>query len=80
METVLKTSTIQKIMHTIEDNACINQLQSIAHEICNLFDDGFEIRGVFWNISQAFEKAWQGTLIFKLRMNEISYYSPYKIF
>lgn len=47
MEPVLKTSKIQKIMHTIEDNACINQLQSITHEICNLFDDGFEIRGVF---------------------------------
>ena len=27
--------------------SCANQLISITHEICESFDDGFEVRGVF---------------------------------
>ena len=36
--------------------SCINQLLSITHEIYKLFDDGLEIRGVFLDISKAFDK------------------------
>ena len=30
---------------------CTNQLISLTHEICQSFDDGFEVRGVFRDIS-----------------------------
>ena len=37
-------------------DSCINQLLSITHEIYKSFDDGFEVRGVFLDISKAFDK------------------------
>ena len=37
-------------------DSCINQLLSITHEICSSFDDGFEVRSVFLDISKAFDK------------------------
>ena len=38
---------------------CINQLVSITHEIYKSFDDGYEVQGVFFNISKAFDKVCQ---------------------
>ena len=49
-----------------------NQLLSITHEIFQSFDEGFEVRSVFLNISKAFDKVWQKGLIFKLSQNGIS--------
>ena len=37
-------------------DSCTNQLISITHEIYQPFDDGFEVRGVFIDISIAFDK------------------------
>ena len=37
-------------------DSCINQLLSITHEIYSSFDDGFEVRSVFLDISKAFDK------------------------
>ena len=37
-------------------DSCINQLLSITHEIYSSFDDGFEIRGDFLDISKASDK------------------------
>ena len=37
-------------------DSCINQLLSINHEILNAFDKGLEVRGIFLNISKAFDK------------------------
>ena len=37
-------------------DCCINQLLSITHEIYSSFDDGFEVRSVFLDISKAFDK------------------------
>ena len=51
---------------------CINQLLSIIHEIYSSFDDGFEVRKVFLDISKAFEKVWYEGIIFKLQQNGIS--------
>ena len=52
---------------------CINQLLSITHEIYrNSFDDGLEVRGVFLDISKAFDKVWHKGIIFKLKQNGIS--------
>ena len=38
--------------------SCINQLISITREIYKSFDDGYEVRGVFLNISKASDKVW----------------------
>ena len=53
-------------------DSCINQLLSIIHEIYKSFDDGFEVRGVFLDISKAFDKVWHKGIIFKLKQNGIS--------
>ena len=53
-------------------DSCINQLLSITHEIYKPFDDGFEVRGVFLDISKAFDKVWHKGIIFKLQQNGIS--------
>ena len=45
----------------------ITQLVSITHEIYESFDDGFEVRGVFLDISKAFHKVWHEGLIYKMK-------------
>ena len=47
--------------------AHVYKLLSIAHEICQLFDNCFEGRGIFLHISKAFDKAWHNGLIFRLK-------------
>ena len=44
-------------------DSCINQLLSITHEIYKSFDEGLEGRGVFLDISKAFNKVWHEGLI-----------------
>ena len=39
-------------------DSCTNQLRSIAHEILSAFYDGHEVRGVFLDISKAFNRVW----------------------
>ena len=46
-------------------HSCINQLLSITHNIYKSFDDGYEVRSVFLDISKAFDKVWHDALIFK---------------
>ena len=53
-------------------DSCINQLLAITHEIYKSFNDGFEVGGVFLDISKAFGKLWHESLIFKLKQNGIS--------
>ena len=53
-------------------DSCINQLLSITHNIYKSFDNGFEVRGVFLDISKAFDEVWHYGLIFKLQENGIS--------
>ena len=50
-------------------DSCTNQLISITHEIYQSFDDGFEVRGIFLDISKAFDKVWHDGLIYKLKQN-----------
>ena len=45
---------------------------SITHEIFQSFDEGFEVRSVFLDISKAFDKVWHKGLIFTLSQNGIS--------
>ena len=52
-------------------DSCINQLIVITHDIFKGFDDESEIRGVFLDISKAFDKVWYEGLIYKLCRNSI---------
>ena len=54
-------------------DSCINQLLSIAHDMYQSFDNGFEIRGVFHDISKAFDKVWHKGLVYKLKQNGLTY-------
>ena len=49
--------------------SCIHQLISIIHEICASFDanPSLEVRGVFINISKAFDRVWHEGLIYKIK-------------
>ena len=52
-------------------DSCINQPLSITHDIFTSLDDGLEVRGVFLDISKAFDKVWHDGLIYKLKQNGI---------
>ena len=52
--------------------SCINQLISITHDILNLLDDGFEVRGVFQDISKVLDKVWHEGMIYELQRNGMS--------
>ena len=52
-------------------DSCINQLLSITHDTFTSFDNGLEVRGVFLDISKAFDKVWHDGLIYKLKQNNI---------
>ena len=54
------------------EESCLNQLLSITHEIYNLFDEGLEVRSVFFDISKVFDKVWHKGVLFKLSQNVIS--------
>ena len=55
-----------------QGDSCIYQLLSITHEVYQSFDNGFEVRGVFLNISKAFDKVWHKGLTFKLKQNRVT--------
>ena len=44
-------------------DSCVSQLLAITHEIHKSFDEGFEVRGVFLDISKAFDKSWHEGLL-----------------
>ena len=43
----------------------------MTHEIYQSFDYGFEVIGVFLDISKAFDKIWHNGLIYKLKQNGV---------
>ena len=50
-------------------DSCIAQLLSIIHEIQTAFDENptVDVRGVFLDLSNAFDKVWHDGIIFKLK-------------
>ena len=58
----------------IPGDSCVQQLISITHEIYNAFDcnPSLEVRGVFLDISKAFDKVWHDGLIYKLKHNGVN--------
>ena len=55
-----------------QGDSCIYQLLSITHEISQSFDNGFEVRGIFLDISKAFDKVYHKGLIFKLKEHRVT--------
>ena len=53
-------------------HSCINQPLSITHETFTSFDNGLEVRSVFLDMSNAFDKVWNKGFIFKLKQSSIS--------
>ena len=51
------------------DYSCVHQLISIVHDIYNAFDanSSIEVRGVFLDISKAFDRVWHKGLSYKLK-------------
>ena len=53
-------------------DSTINQLLSITTEIYEAFENSYEVRAAFLDISKAFDKVWHEGLIFKLKENGIN--------
>ena len=50
-------------------DSCVSRLLATTYEIYKSFDDGLEVRGVFLDISKAFDKVWHEGLLLKLYIN-----------
>ena len=53
-------------------DSCVKQLLTITHEIFSSFDNNYEVRGVFLDISKTVDKVWHEGIIHKLKRNGIS--------
>ena len=69
---------MQKKLHLAMEESKNNYLLSITYEIYHSMNEGYEIRGVFLDISKAFEKAWHEGLFLKIKAEwDIRQYTKY---
>ena len=56
------------------NDSCINQLISITHDIYRAFEvnPSLEVRGLFLDLSKAFDKAWHEDPLYKFKNNAIN--------
>ena len=56
------------------NDSCINQLISITHDIYRAFEvnPSLEVRGLFLDLSKAFDKAWHEGPLYKFKNNAIN--------
>ena len=55
------------------NDSCIHQLIAITYSIFSAFDTNpsLEVRGVFLDLSKAFDRVWHDGLLYKLKSNGI---------
>ena len=51
----------------VEGDSTVNQLVDIYNTFCKAFDDGKEVRAIFFDISKAFDRVWHQGLLYKLQ-------------
>ena len=56
----------------MQGDSCIYQFLSITNEIYQSLDNSFKVRGIFLDISKAFDKVCHKGLIFKLKQNRVT--------
>ena len=62
-----KLTLLQKKLHLAMEKSKNNYLLSITYEIYHSIHEGYEIRGVFLDISKVFNKVWHEGLFFKIK-------------
>ena len=65
------TVTITFLIHASQDLDQVTLASINSFLLINAFDKGLEVRGLLLDISKAFDKVWNDSLIFKLRQNGI---------
>ena len=68
---ILQKTTYPKTNQDFDDS-CVNQLLAITHEIFPSFDDNYEVRWVFLDLSKAFDKVLHEGTVYKVKRNGIS--------
>ena len=63
---------VTSFLQTSEDLDRLTLASINSFLFLNAFDKGFEVHGIFLDISKTFDKVWHDGLIFKLRQNGIS--------